>query len=156
MLLSAMLRPVKIFFMSPVVFLFSIYMAIAYGYLFLMLTTFPSVFLDQYRFPPSALVLTFMPQGLGFLVGMFLSFGYNDKIAMKLKDQHGTLQPEHRLPLMVWSAPLTPIGLFLYGWTAQLQLHWALPLASTILTGSGLLLIMVCRDRSDKESKSLT
>ncbi|PNS18362.1 hypothetical protein CAC42_6179 [Sphaceloma murrayae] len=143
MLATAMIRPIKIFFLSPVVFFSSIYVAIAYGYLFLMLTTFPSLFLEQYGMKPENLVFTFMPQGVGFLIGMFVSFKYNDRIAMGLKAKHGSLEPEHRLPLMVWSAPLTPIGLFAYGWSAQLQLPWAIPLLSTVLTGTGLLLIML-------------
>jgi hypothetical protein len=44
---------------------------------------------------------------------------------------------------MVWSSLITPIGLFLYGWTAEFNLNFMLPILSSALMGVGLLFIMV-------------
>jgi hypothetical protein len=35
--------------------------------------------------------------------------------------------PEFRIPLLVPSSMLIPIGLFWYGWTAEAHTHWILP-----------------------------
>jgi hypothetical protein len=44
---------------------------------------------------------------------------------------------------MVWSSIITPIGLFLYGWTAEFNLNFMLPILSSVLMGVGILFIMV-------------
>ncbi|KAI4126236.1 MAG: hypothetical protein LQ338_003861, partial [Usnochroma carphineum] len=50
LLLRAIVRPSKLLVLSPIVLSLSIYMATSYGYLFLLFTTFPTVFQDHYRF----------------------------------------------------------------------------------------------------------
>ncbi|KAK6066330.1 fluconazole resistance protein [Seiridium cupressi] len=48
--ISAIFRPVKLMFLSPLVYLLSLYMAILHGYLYLLFTTFLDVFETQYAF----------------------------------------------------------------------------------------------------------
>ena len=48
--LRAIVRPSKLLLLSPIVLLLSIYMATSNGYLFLLFTTFPTVFQDHYDF----------------------------------------------------------------------------------------------------------
>lgn len=50
LLLRAIVRPTKLLLLSPIVLSLSIYMATSYGYLFLLFTTFPTVFQDHYDF----------------------------------------------------------------------------------------------------------
>ena len=52
-------------------------------------------------------------------------------------------QPEHRLPVMVLGSLINPIGLFLYGWTAQARLQWMAPISGTALIGFGLMVTIV-------------
>ena len=49
-LIRSMLRPLKMLFLSPIIFSLSFFMAIVYGYLYLMFTTFPEVFESIYHF----------------------------------------------------------------------------------------------------------
>ena len=52
-------------------------------------------------------------------------------------------QPEHRRPVMVLGSLINPIGLFLYGWTAQARLQWMAPSSGTALIGFGLMVTIV-------------
>ena len=45
----------------------------------------------------------------------------------------------YRLLPIVIGIPLLPIGLFVYGWTAQYKVHWIVPIIATSLTGAGLI-----------------
>lgn len=58
---------------------------------------------------------------------------------LKRKLQHSPAapQPEARLPPMVLGALLIPIGLFLYGWTAQYHIHYIVPIIGTATVGFG-------------------
>lgn len=48
--------------------------------------------------------------------------------------------PEWRIPPMIIGGILAPAGLFLYGWSAQNQLHWAVPNTGCFLLAVGLII----------------
>ena len=140
----SILRPIKMLFLSPIVFLISLYMAMIYGYLYLMLTTFPRVFEIQYGFSDNSVGLTYLGMGIGSIIGVIFSGAVSDRLVVALaKRRGGTVKPEFRLPTMIFGALLVPIGLFLYGWTAEEKLHWILPIIGTGFLGAGSVTIFV-------------
>ncbi|KKY30732.1 putative mfs multidrug transporter [Diaporthe ampelina] len=48
--------------------------------------------------------------------------------------------PEWRIPPMIIGGIIAPAGLFLYGWSAQNQLHWAVPNTGCFLLATGLII----------------
>ena len=44
---------------------------------------------------------------------------------------------------MIMSAPLVPVGFFWYGWSAQAQVHWIVPILGNVVLGVGILASMV-------------
>lgn len=55
--------------MSPIVAMMSLFMAIIYGYLYLLFTTLTEVFEGNYGFSPGAVGLTYLGIGIGMFVG---------------------------------------------------------------------------------------
>lgn len=53
----------------------------------------------------------------------------------------GSSKPEYRLPPLICGSPFIPVGLFIYGWTAQYsnKIHWIVPLIGTGLVGIGMI-----------------
>ena len=49
--------------------------------------------------------------------------------------------PEHRLPMMVYSSPLMAAGLLWYGWSADKNTHWIVPILGTVPVGTGIILV---------------
>lgn len=49
-------------------------------------------------------------------------------------------RPEYRLPLCLLGMFVLPVGLFVFGWTAQGRCHWAVPLIGSLLVGAGTIL----------------
>ena len=153
----SIVRPVKMLFQSPIVFLMSLYMATLYGYLYLMFTTFPRVFEIQYGFSNGSVGLTYMGTGIGSFFGLVFCGAVSDRLVATLtKRDGGTVKPEYRLLAMFIGALIVPIGLFLYGWTADKKMHWILPIIGTGLFGAGQFTIFVSRPASWSERLGLT
>ncbi|PVI06408.1 MFS general substrate transporter, partial [Periconia macrospinosa] len=140
----AMIRPIKMLIFSPPVLLMSIVMAAVYGYLYLLLTTFPRVFGEQYSFSQRGISLIYLGTGIGTCIGLLFSGAVLDRVALKLKERNGGIhKPEYRLPAMILGMILIPIGLFLYGWTAEKRVHWIAPLIGTGFLGGGMIVMFM-------------
>lgn len=139
---DAFTRPVKLLFLSPIVFLFSLFAAVSYGYLYLMFTTITSIFESQYGFSQSLAGLAYLGFGVGSLLGLVVSGVVGNKIAQSHTEK-GTFRPESRLPPMMFGAWTIPIGLFWYGWAAEKQTHWIVPIIGTGVFAIGLMTVFM-------------
>ena len=121
--IRSIIRPAKILCLSPICALMSLYMAVVYAILYLLFTTFTFVFEQSYGFSESTVGLVYIGCGVGMLLGLAILGKTSDPIMKSLAVKHndGKLKPEYRLPLLMYAGPCIPIGLFLYGWTAQYQ-----------------------------------
>ncbi|KAL0257856.1 hypothetical protein SLS55_007022 [Diplodia seriata] len=146
LLLRAVLRPTKMLFLSPIVGLMSLYVAVVYGILYLLFTTFTFVFEGRYGFSSGTVGLTYIGIGVGMILGLALVGKLSDATLRKAKASGAAVRPEHRLPFMLTGPPAAciPAGLFIYGWTTEYREHWAIALFGTMLIGFGLLACMMC------------
>ncbi|EXJ62308.1 hypothetical protein A1O7_02742 [Cladophialophora yegresii CBS 114405] len=133
----SVVRPTKMLVLSPIVFGLSLYIAVVYGYLYLLFTTMTFVFRDQYGISPSNVGLVYLGIGLGQFIGLLLFGAYSDKLLRRMA-KGGEMKPEYRLPLLWPGAIIAPLGLVLYGWTAQYKVHWIVPILGTTMLGAGL------------------
>ena len=136
----AIVRPTKLLILSPIVLLLSLLCAFVFGLLFLLFTTFPMVFKEQYNFSASISGLAYLGVGIGMAVSLGVFAKVSDKMQKALGDSP---KPEGRLRPMVWVMPLVPIGIFWYGWAAAKQAHWIVPIIGTSFFGFGLLWVIM-------------
>lgn len=126
---STMTRAFSMLFTQPIVIVMSLYMGFSYGILYLMLSTYPVLWRDQYGQPPHIQGLNYISLGLGFFLGAPILGKTNDVIYKKLKakspDKKG--KPEFRMPLVIVVSTFVPLGLLTYGWSAQKQTFWIVP-----------------------------
>jgi MFS family permease len=142
----SLLRPMKLMFLSLICALMSLYLAIVYGIMYILFTTFTFVFEQKYGFSTNIVGLVYIGLGIGMLLGLVVVGIYSDKIIKMLANKHsnGELKPEYRLPMLMYSGPFIPAGLFIYGWAAQYEVQWAVPLFGTLLIGVGMLGAFMC------------
>ncbi|KAI9737959.1 MAG: hypothetical protein M1834_009329 [Cirrosporium novae-zelandiae] len=140
----AIWRPLKLLVLSPIVCLLSIYIAVCYGILYLLFTTFTLVFQGTYHFSDTVVGLAYIAMGIGSMMGVLINGRISDRILKKRAGADGVLKPEYRLPPMVISAFGLPIGLFWYGWTAEYHCHWILPMIGTFWVGLGNIIVFLC------------
>ena len=140
----SILRPTKMLFLSPIVFLLSLHVAVVYGYLYLLFTTMTSVFQQQYGFSQGSVGLAYLGIGVGSLIGLAILGGISDRLLRYLSNKHGAKKPEYRLPPMIPGTLFIPLALFMYGWTAEKKTHWIVPIIGTSFLGVGMLVSFVC------------
>ena len=137
----------KMLLFSPIVLSLSLYIALVYGYLYLLFTTLTPVFEQKYHFSPSSVGLTYLGIGVGALLGVTVFGVMSDKLLTYLVRRdianggNGEMKPEYRLPPLIPGSLTIPAGLFIYGWTAQFpdRVHWIAPIIGTSLVGFGML-----------------
>ncbi|KOS46762.1 hypothetical protein ACN38_g2245 [Penicillium nordicum] len=142
--LYSIVRPTKMLFLSPIVFLLSLYVGVIYGYLYLLFTTITSVFEEQYNFSQGPVGLTYLGLGVGSLIGLCILGVTSDRLLNYLSVKNGQKKPEYRLPPMIPGAVFVPISLFIYGWTAYYKTHWIVPIIGTSFLGAGMMITFMC------------
>ena len=98
-------RPLRMLFLSPVVAIFSLYMALVYGLFYFLLTTITSVYTTTYRWSAEMTGLAYLGIGVGFFIGLAAVGTTTDKVIIALtKKNDGVYEPEMRLPYMIFFA----------------------------------------------------
>ncbi|PNH47869.1 hypothetical protein VD0004_g547 [Verticillium dahliae] len=142
----AIVRPVKLLFLVPIVTSMALYVAIVYGILYLLITTFSFVYRDQYGFDEGTVGLTFLPAGIGMMIGVVVFGALSDMLVKRRMAAGGDLVPEIRLTPAVAlpCATVLPVGLFIYGWTTEKQVHFIVPMLGVVIFSAGLMGVMMC------------
>lgn len=138
-----LLKPFKMLFMEPILFLLTLYMALIYGILYLFFEAYPISFQEGRGWSQGLGALPF----LGILIGVVLGCGTitivtKTRFARKLK-KHGRVIPEERLPPMILGAFILPIGLFWFAWTSSPNITWVPQVIAGIPIGWGILMIFL-------------
>ncbi|KAF4991248.1 hypothetical protein FDECE_14096 [Fusarium decemcellulare] len=153
------LRPFKMLLFSPICIICGLYVGLAYAYLYLMFTSLTPLFMRIYGFNTINSGLTFLGLGVGSMIGVAYFSVASDKYMKKkaaearseqAADEEGgqsepveTMKSENRLPPLRAGAILLPVGLFIYGWTAEYKTHWIAPIIGTSVIGVGNLVIFM-------------
>ncbi|KAF2212828.1 hypothetical protein CERZMDRAFT_121117 [Cercospora zeae-maydis SCOH1-5] len=137
----AIVRPMKLLCRSPICSLMCMYMAVIYGFLYLLFTTFTYVFEGSYRFSSNIVGLVYLGLGVGNIIGL-AALGYgSDRLIKYLRAKNGGPQkPEYRLPPLITAAPLIGIGLLIYGFCVKYHVFWFWPIFGTMFTGIGMII----------------
>jgi len=143
--LLSIVRPTKMLLFSPIVASTCWYVAISYGILYLLFTTFTYVFSEQYHFSVGNTGLTFIPLGIGMILALGIMGTATDRIIRGKQARGERVLPEDRIPMVIVvpAALCLPAGLFLYGWTTQYKIHWIVPMIGMCIVGFGLLIIFM-------------
>ncbi|SGZ57149.1 CIC11C00000003614 [Sungouiella intermedia] len=135
-------RPLMLLFTHPMIIGLGSFMAFIYGFLYLMIITFPSVFGKTYGFSQSQTGLMYSSLGIGFILGMlFWTYVLGVVYNHLTEKNNGVAEPEFRLPCLFIAAAIIPIGLLWYGWSAQLKLHWIMPCIGSAIFAFGLVCV---------------
>jgi MFS family permease len=136
----AIVRPTKLLIFSPIVLLLALLCAFFFGLLFLLFTTFPSVFEQQYHFSAGVSGLSYLGVGIGMAAGLGAFAALSDKL---YKSRGDSSTPEDRLKPIMYVIPLVPAGIFWYGWAADQRAQWIVPIIGTSLFGFGILWVIM-------------
>lgn len=141
----SLIRPFRLLGTQIIVQVLAIYMAYLYGLMYLVLSTFPGLWEGTYGESVGIGGLNYIALGVGFFIGTQVCAPCQDRIYRVLKARNnGIGKPEFRVPLMIPGAILVPIGLFMYGWSAQARTHWIVPDIGAAIFAAGVIIGFQC------------
>ena len=147
-LLNAFVRPFMMLATQPIVQVLSLYMMFLYGMIYLIFSTFPTLFAVKYGESPGIIGLNYASLGIGFFLGTQVCAPLQDRVYAALKRRYvpdgGPGRPEFRVPMMVPGALLVPVGIFIYAWTAEVRTHWIGPNIGVAVFGFGSIIGFQC------------
>jgi len=140
-----LLRPVKMLIFRPVILFVSINMALDFAVYFLVLSTFATLWIDEYSQSQSESSLHYIAITLGAMAatqvgGRLMDRTYKNLSAREQERAAGEIgrgqvddniaspsppPPEVRIVFLIPSIVLTPVALLFYAWSSEYRLHWA-------------------------------
>lgn len=105
--------------------------------IFTFLASYELVY-KQWNFSTQVMATTFIPIALSYIAA-WLAFMPSIRRQTQIRERDGAdaLQPEARLYMLLWLAPLETIGLFGFAWTSlgPPDTHWIAPMIFSFLIG---------------------
>ncbi|KAL0086719.1 major facilitator superfamily domain-containing protein [Phycomyces blakesleeanus] len=135
-LMTTFMRPFR-FLCKPVVLLVSLPYALAYGFMYFMISSLPHQLAYKYGFSSSQIGLAYLANGLGNVVGAVGSGKYADWLLKKLDTKQQERTPEARLSPMWLGISLLVVGELVYGWCVSKTIHIGVVLTGLFIFGLG-------------------
>ncbi|KAF3023050.1 hypothetical protein E8E14_012377 [Neopestalotiopsis sp. 37M] len=145
LLRTSLSRPWVMLATQPIIQALACYQAFNYGMMYLIISSFPTLWRDVYGMSISTSSLNYISLAVGSLVGVFICGPLTDWDYKRQKKSHGIAEgepgvPEFRIPLMIPAALITPCGIAIFAWTAEKHCHFLLPnLGVAIMAGSSMI-----------------
>jgi multidrug resistance protein len=141
-LLQALTRPMRLLLFHPLVQIVCVLQAFEYGLLYIVLSSFADMWVQHYRFDVELSGLHYIAIVMGEVLGSqvcgrFMDY-YRRRQQARMSSDGNEVAPEHRLKLAFPGLLMWPLGLVLYGWTAQYRVHWSVVDLGVALTCFGM------------------
>ncbi|KAI0009345.1 putative MFS multidrug transporter [Xylariaceae sp. FL0662B] len=132
-------RAFKMLLTEPIVLTLSLLSGFSDSLIFMMVQSFGLVY-NQWGFGSVEVGLAFIPIGLGYVIAYFSFFPViRRNIAIReRRPRDEKAQYESRLWFLLWTAPLLPLGLFVFAFTAAFAdppVHWIGSCVGALLIG---------------------
>ena len=137
----ALSRPCRLFFTQPILPVIAVFLAYNFGILYIVLSTFATLWIEKYGLSERDSGLHYFAIVIGYTVAAQGGAVVMDRLWEYLKGKADNVTaPEYRVPLMIPGAVLIPLGLFIYGWSAEKHYHWIVPDVGIAIFGCGIIL----------------
>ena len=134
-------RPLRLLLTQPILQVIALFLAYNFGMLYIVLSTFATLWIKRYGQSESQSGYHYVALVIGYTIAAQVGGKVMDRLWKYLKTRaEDTTAPEYRVPLMVPGAVLTPLGLLLYGWSADRHTHWIVPDVGIAIFGCGIIL----------------
>jgi MFS family permease len=120
---NSLTRPVWMLISEPIVFVFSLWISFAWGFMYMLLTSIGLVS-DLHGYTPGQTGLVFLSICLGAIIGFSTNY-IQDAVYRRMFPRKG---PEARLYSACVAAVLFPVGCFIYAWTSYADVSIAGPI----------------------------
>jgi len=141
---EALVRPFQLVFLDPSIAFTALYTALIYGIFYSFFEAFPLVYNVMYHFNLGELGLTFLSVSIGVILSIAWYWWYIYYVVEPSIRQNGLGEPERRLIPALFVTWFVPVGLFIFGWTSNPDIHWIVSCIGIVITTVGIFLIIQC------------
>ncbi|KAL8997000.1 MAG: hypothetical protein Q9188_006435 [Gyalolechia gomerana] len=131
-----LIRPLRLLFTEPIVFLTSVMSAVAFGLIYLLTAAVPIVY-APYGFSVQQQSLAMIPIGIGFLCGILMRLVDHMQSRKRRRLKQET-EPEDKLVGFCVAAPVLAVGLWWFAWTVPpraASVPWIVSMIALVLIG---------------------
>lgn len=142
--IEALWRPFQLVLLDPSIAFTAVYTALIYGIFYSFFEAFPLVYSVMYGFNLGEMGLTFLSVTVGVVISITWYWWYIYYVVEPSIRANGLGSPERRLIPALFVTFLVPIGLFIFGWTSNPDIHWIVSCIGIVITTIGIFLIIQC------------
>ncbi|TGJ80613.1 hypothetical protein E0Z10_g8152 [Xylaria hypoxylon] len=138
-------RPIRMILTETIVTATCLYLALVYAIFYISFAAFPIVFQELYGLSPGVTGLLFLPIFGGVLISLVIFSAWGTFLRKSQeRNRPWTKKEEYRrVPLAAIGGPIFAVSLFWLGFSAKIDVHYAVPSLAGIGFGIGFQLIFI-------------
>lgn len=137
---DALIKPMQIMLQDPAIAYVNLYTSYLYSCYYTFFDGFPLIYTYTYKFSSSRIGLVFLPIIVGCATAATI---YAIYIIRSTKPKHEA-NPEARLIPALYAVWAPPMGILIFGWTAQHSNHWIWGMVGLVIYAGGVFIILQC------------
>ena len=141
---NSLIKPFQITLLDPAVLYTNLYTAFIYGIYYSFFEVFPIVYGQIYGFSESATAVTFTSIVASAFIGIAIYISYIVFYMTPDIKKNGLRVQEHRLIPALFFVCFLPVGLFIFGWTSNSDIHWIVSVIGLVIFGAAAFVMMQC------------
>ncbi len=143
-IVDALIKPIEITIKDPAIAFVNVYTSLVYGIYYSFFEVFPLVYPVMYGFSLGTIGIVFLCilVACGAGIATYLAYLYFYLVPDILKN--GLRAQEHRLQPALICAFGPPIGLFIFAWTANPDVHWIASVIGITIYAATVFVVMQC------------
>ncbi|KAM0719048.1 hypothetical protein Q7P37_004953 [Cladosporium fusiforme] len=138
---DALVRPMQLMLLDPAIGFTAAYIALCYAIFYSFFEAFPIVYMERYHFNLGEMGLTFLSINVATILSLAIYYLYVYKIVEPDFRANGIGKLERRLVPALYSSFLLPIGLFIFAWTSDGEIHWIVSIIGVFLFTIGIFIL---------------
>ncbi|KAJ5749186.1 uncharacterized protein N7511_010882 [Penicillium nucicola] len=141
---ESLLIPAKITLLDPAILFLNCYTSLTYGIYYSFFEAFPIVYQGMYGFNLGEMGLAFLAIVVGTVISFVIYNVYIHKIFVPKTKEGGVRKPEDVLVPALFACFGPAVGLFLFGWAANPNVHWIVPTIGIVIYPACVFILMQC------------
>ena len=143
-LIDALIKPMEITIKDPAIAFVNLYTSLVYGIYYSFFEAFPLVYPVMYGFSLGMIGVVFLCILVACAVGIAIYVAYLYFYVVPDIMKNGLRVQEHRLIPALFGSFGPPIGLFIFAWTSNPDIHWIASVIGITIYGASVFVVMQC------------
>ena len=143
-IIDALIKPIEITVKDPAIAFVNLYTSLVYGIYYSFFEAFPLVYPVMYGFSLGMVGVIFLCVLVACILGIAIYVAYLYFYVVPDITKNGLRVQEHRLIPALFGSFGPPIGLVIFAWTSNPDIHWIASVIGITIYGASVFVVMQC------------